>query len=61
MRRKTMKIFKVLGQIVLTTMLVCFIAPFWVAGFFWSTAKLNFEISSRMTRQTWLTILEKKV
>jgi hypothetical protein len=56
-----MKIFKVLGQIVLTTMLVCFIAPFWVAGFFWSTAKLNFEISSRMTRQTWLTILEKKV
>jgi hypothetical protein len=55
-----MKIFKILGQIVVTTLLLWFVAPFWFAGFLWGTARVNFEIANRMARQAWLNLLEKK-
>jgi hypothetical protein len=55
-----MKICKVIGQVVLTTLLVTFIAPFWITGILWGTAKVNFEIANRMARTAWLNLLEKK-
>jgi hypothetical protein len=56
----SVKIIKRLGWIVLATLLLGFIAPFWITGILWGTGKVNFEIANRMARQAWLNLLEKK-